>query len=229
MKTKKIITATLLSAGLILGSTSAAFATDPTPAPTATVTLSAFQVQLVAYGTALAAYDSATVTFKAQVIVFGTALQAYKTAPAGNSSAIVTFKAALSAYQTAVMTYKTSYANAVGSFKVTLSMREDLRRAINIAFENAIHTANATFATAMGIATTADQKLAATTARQNAVASAISVRKAALDAVGDKPAAPKKLIKMGDRDKKYKADKPRKSEKSDKSKKSNEGKNSNHS
>ena len=37
MKTKKIITAALLSAGLILGSTSAAFADDPTP--TTTVTL----------------------------------------------------------------------------------------------------------------------------------------------------------------------------------------------
>ncbi|MEK6647801.1 MAG: hypothetical protein AABY37_00605, partial [Actinomycetota bacterium] len=61
---KKIITAALLSAGLVMGSTSAAFAVDPTPTPTATSTTTAttYAVQLAAYNTALAAYDSATVT-----------------------------------------------------------------------------------------------------------------------------------------------------------------------
>ena len=69
MKTKKIITATLLSAGLILGSTSAAVATDPTPTSPSTVTLVTYKAQLAAYNTSLVAYDSATITFKAQVTI----------------------------------------------------------------------------------------------------------------------------------------------------------------
>lgn len=260
MKPNKIITATLLSAGLIVGSMSVASATDPSPAPTATVTLSAYQVQLAAYGTSVAAYDSATVTFKAQAIVFGTAVQNYKMAyqsafqtygaflkantPANNpaayvrllaaykaamvayNSATVVFKAQLSTYQSAVKIYKTAYENAVRIYKVTISMRENLRGAINIAFEGAVHSANAVFATAMGIATTADQKLAATTARQNAIANAIAVRKVALDAVGVKPAYPKHLIKLGDRGENYKVDPPAKPEKSDKSDRSDKSKKS---
>jgi hypothetical protein len=64
MKTKKIITATLLSAGLILGTTSAAFADNSTP--TASVTMATYTSQLATYNTSLIAFDSATATFKIQ-------------------------------------------------------------------------------------------------------------------------------------------------------------------
>ena len=75
-------------------------------------------------------------------------------------------------------------------------MHENLRKSINTAFDVAINNANATFATAMAAATTSDQKLAITTARQNSVSLSISARNAALEAAGDKPAKPVKKVKL---------------------------------
>jgi hypothetical protein len=74
----KTVTATLLSAGMILGTASAAFALDSTPTATVATTAS-FNAQVAAYNTSLLAFDNASATFKIQVAAYTTAVQVYKT------------------------------------------------------------------------------------------------------------------------------------------------------
>ena len=113
---KKIITATLLSAGLIMGSTSVAFATETTSASTAPVTLATYKVKLATYNTALVAYDSATVTIKAQVVAFGVANQTYKTA---YESTLLNYKAVLKA--NAPATTPAQYAVLLAAYNTALT------------------------------------------------------------------------------------------------------------
>lgn len=111
MKTKKIITATILSTGLILGTTSAAYAVDP--APSANLTVASYSSQLAAFNLASAAFGDATVAFRAQVLANATALAAYK----------VSYAALQQAYQAAVVanspvTTAVRYSNLVAAYNV---------------------------------------------------------------------------------------------------------------
>jgi hypothetical protein len=210
MKVNRIITATLLSAGLIVGTSSAVHAAGPTSVATPTVTMPTYQTQLVAYKRVLSTYASVVAAFKVQVVVFGNAVQTYKashgvsldaykaasnTAITTYTNATVAFKAQLARYETAVKSYDAAYTTAVKSYMTTVRMREKLRNSINIAFRTAIHNANALFANAIANATTVEQKLAATNVHKRVAALAKKVRKARLHALGARPVRPIKQIK----------------------------------
>jgi hypothetical protein len=214
MKVNRIITATLLSAGLIVGTSSAVHAAGPTSVATPTVTMPTYQTQLVAYKRVLSTYASVVAAFKVQVVVFGNAVQTYK---ASYGVSLDAYKAVIKANFPGTNTAKnpvllaasnTAITTAVQNYDALVTKREDLRKAIDVAFETAIQNANAVFATASTIATTADQKLAATNARQSAVDLAKTVRKARLHAVGAKPVRPIKRMKFNNRIKNFNADKP---------------------
>lgn len=129
MKRNRVLTATILSAGLILGTTSSAFATDSTP--TSTVTTASYASQVAVYNSSLIAFDSATATFKIQVAAYSTAVQAYKRS---YSTALETYKAILKAnspattaaqYAALVAAYNTAmtaYTAATVTFKAQLSV-----------------------------------------------------------------------------------------------------------
>lgn len=111
MKSKKIITATLLSAGLILGTTSAAYAVDP--APSANLTAATYSSQLATFNLAAAALEDATVAFRTQITTNATALAAYK----------ASYAALQTAYQAAVtanspVNTNAKYANLVAAYNV---------------------------------------------------------------------------------------------------------------
>jgi len=111
MKTNRIITATLLSAGLILGTTSAAYAVDP--APSANLTATSYASQLATFNLAAAALGDATLAFRTQISANATALAAYK----------VSYASLQSAYQTAVTANtpdntKVRYTNLVAAYNV---------------------------------------------------------------------------------------------------------------
>jgi hypothetical protein len=121
MKTNKIITATLLSAGLILGTTSAAYAVDP--APSANLTVASYSSQFATYNLMSSAFDSATTTFQAETATYATALAAYKVSDAAlqlayksvltaNSPITTTAKytTLLAAFKTATVAYNSSAA-----------------------------------------------------------------------------------------------------------------------
>lgn len=76
MKTKRIITATLLSAGLILGTTSTAHAVEPVPS--ANLTVASYSSQIATYNAMSASFDAATVAFRTQISTYAAALAAYK-------------------------------------------------------------------------------------------------------------------------------------------------------
>lgn len=142
MKRNKIVTATILSAGLILGATSSAFATDSTP--TATVTTASYNSQVAAYNSSLIAFDSATATFKIQIAAYSTAVQVYKTS---YNNALETYKAILKAnspattaaqYAALVAAYNaamTAYTTATVTFKAQLSVYQAAALAYNNAYK----------------------------------------------------------------------------------------------
>lgn len=119
MKTKRFITATLLSAGLILGSTSAAHAVDP--APTTNLTVASYSSQFATYNLMSAAFDAATATFRIQVSTYAAALAAYKVSDAAlqqryqavlmaNSPATtgIQFATLMAAYKTTTVAFNSS-------------------------------------------------------------------------------------------------------------------------
>ncbi len=109
MKTKKIITATLLSGGLILGTTSAAYAVDP--ALSANLTVASYSSQFATFNMSSAAFDAATATFRTQVSTYATALAAYKASDAALQQAYQTVLKANTPTRTAVQysTLTTAY------------------------------------------------------------------------------------------------------------------------
>ena len=140
MKRNKIVTATILSAGLILGTTSAAFAVDSTT--TATVTTASYSSQVAAYNASLIAFDTATATFKVQVAAYATAVQNYKTSYA---TALATYKAILKAnspattaaqYAVLVAAYNTAM-TAYTSATVTFKAQTSVYQAAVLAYTNA--------------------------------------------------------------------------------------------
>lgn len=140
MKRSKIVIATILSAGLILGTTTAAFAADRSS--TVKVTAASYDSQVTAYNSSLIAFDSATATFKIQVAAYATAVQAYKTS---YSSALATYKAILKAnspattaaqYAALVAAYNTAmaaYTSATATFKTQTAVYQ----AAVVAYANA--------------------------------------------------------------------------------------------
>jgi hypothetical protein len=172
MNTKRIITATILSAGLIMGSTSGAFAADnKEPAPTPT----AYAVQLAAYNTAMTTYESAMVTYKAQMVLFDAAVRSNETA-----------------YKIALKSYETAFKSVLRKYQESLRTLDASRRLVNVVFQAAVERAHADFIMARAAAITEAQKATAVTVRNSAVELATSTRKTALEALSVMPAAPVK-------------------------------------
>lgn len=123
MKMKKIITATLLSGGLILGTTSAAYAVAP--ASSANLTVASYSSQFATYNVSSVAFDAATATFRTQVSAYAIALSAYR---ASDASLQQVYQAVLKAntptktavqYSTLLTAYKTvtiAYNNSASLF-----------------------------------------------------------------------------------------------------------------
>jgi len=121
MKTKRIITATLLSAGLILGTTSAAHAVDP--APNANLTVASYSSQIATYNLASVSFDAATAAFRTQVSTYAAALAAYKVSDAAlqqtyqavlkanvPATTALRFATLMTAFNTATVAYNSSAA-----------------------------------------------------------------------------------------------------------------------
>lgn len=238
MKTKRIITATLLSAGLILGTTSAAHAVDPTP----TATMATYSPQLAAYNTSLVAYDSATATIKIRIASYAAAIQVYKTSyatavqtyqalvaghsPAKNAtdtailtaaykSAVTsyyaltaTFSAQKKIYQAVAHAYLISYLSTAKDFKTVLAAHDQLSASIDVVFYTVVHIARTNYLAAMAGARTASQKASAVSTRAIAVAAATGIRNAALAALGSTPVKPIKPSHVIVPDNGYRAERP---------------------
>ena len=112
MKTNEIITATLLSAGLIIGTTSPAFAADP--APSANLTVASYSSQAATFNVTSAAFDAATATFRTQVATYAAALAAYKVSDAALQQ---TYQAVLKANVPATTAIR--YATLISAYKTT--------------------------------------------------------------------------------------------------------------
>lgn len=119
MKTKKIVTATLISAGLILGTTNAAYAVDSVPS--ANLTVASYSSQFATYNLTSAAFDAATATFRTQVSAYATALAAYKASDATlqqtyqavlkanvPATTVVRYATLMTAYKAATIAYNSS-------------------------------------------------------------------------------------------------------------------------
>ncbi len=119
MKTNKFITATLLSAGLVLGTTSAAFAVDL--APRANLTVASYSSQIATYNLMSASFDAATATFRTQVSTYAAAIAAYKVSDAAlqqtyqailkanvPATTVLRFANVMTAYKTATVAYNSS-------------------------------------------------------------------------------------------------------------------------
>ena len=166
MKTKRIITATILSAGLIIGSTTGAFASDDKqPAPTPAV----YAVQLAAYNTAMTTYESAMVAYKAQMVLFDAAVRSNETA-----------------YKIALKSYETAFKVVLSNYQDSLRALDASRRLVNVTFQAAVERAHADFIVARAAATTEAQKATAVTVRNSAVELATSTRNTALAALSVK-------------------------------------------
>jgi len=200
MKTKKVLTATLLSAGLMMGSVSSASAEESTPTPTptssasasatATATATTYQAQLEAYKLALVAYRTNLAKYGAAI---KESLKQYEEAwkltleqyEAARKAAIANYKADTDKYLAAWKIANERYLLDSAALKVG-------RQAVNTTFQAAVAKAIADFKTSMVTATTADQKSVAETARKAAIAAATAGRKSALDALGPEPVRPSK-------------------------------------
>ena len=228
MQVNRIISATVLSVSLVLGTSSAVSAAAPTSVSTAIVTMASYQTQLAAYKLALSKYNSVLASFKVQVAGFGTAVQTfeasygdsfetYKAAIRANSqgsnattnpvlstvvnkavttytNARVAFEAHLAHYKSAVKSYEAAYATTMKSYRTTVGLSVRVRKGITINYRTAIRNANAVFAHAMAKATTAEQKLAATNVRKRSALQARKVRQARLHELGARPVRPIKQI-----------------------------------
>ena len=147
MNTKKIITVTLVSAGLILGATNTAFAVDYTS--TATVTTTTYISQLTAYNTALTTFESATTTFKIRIAAYASAAQVYR---ASYSNALLIYKAILKAktpfattarsavLMVAYNTAMTSYTTATATFKAQSSQYQAAVTRYKAAYQTISHS-----------------------------------------------------------------------------------------
>lgn len=110
MKSKRIVTATLLSAGMILGTATSAHAVDPTPS--ANLTVASYSSELAAYNVTSASFDAATVAFRTQISTYATALTAYKASTAALLQTYQTVLTANSPIKTAAR-----YATVLAAFK----------------------------------------------------------------------------------------------------------------
>ena len=159
MKKRNLLTISMVSAALIMGSTSSASAdVSPSPSPSTPAIVIAPPTS-AATGTLAqrqAAYQAALIKYQADLVKY--------------QAAMVTFKAAVQANQ-------------------------DKRKVINATFNAALTKAKADFALVLATPNvTVDQKTAATTARNAAIAAATAVRKAALDLIVQ-PTPPMKPMK----------------------------------
>jgi hypothetical protein len=175
MKTKKMISVGLITAGLVLSSVGAVNADSITPRPTPT---SAAQ-----YVQMLAAYQDALVQFKVTLVVntinYRIALEKYE----------ADWQAALAKYE--------------APYKATLAQYQTLRAAYDaklpamvVARKSAQDKADTDFLTAIASATTSVQKNAALVAYTAAYSAANAAYKIAAKAVSPKPVKPHKPAEL---------------------------------
>lgn len=136
MKTKGIITATLLTGGLILGTTSAAYAVDP--APSTNLTVASYSSQLATFNLASAAFDAATFTFRTQISTYAAALAAYK---ASDATLQLNYQAALKANMPANTAVKyahlmTAFTLATTSYNTTAALFSTQSKAYQAAVQS---------------------------------------------------------------------------------------------
>lgn len=152
MKSKKIITATLLSAGLILGTTSAAYAVDP--APSANLTAASYSSQLATFSLASTTLGDANTVFRTQVAANAVALAAYKASYAALQSAYTAalalnspvttnarFTASVAAYNVASISYHSSarlFSSQSKTYQSAVQIYEKAYRAAIDSFKIAI-------------------------------------------------------------------------------------------
>ena len=82
------------------------------------------------------------------------------------------------------------------NYLAAVKARDIAMRAINQTFKVAIDKATHDYRASMAVAKTSDQKFQASTARTNAITAAISIRDAAIVALGPEPIAPVEPMKM---------------------------------
>ena len=105
------------------------------------------------------------------------AMTVFKTAMTQFKADRITFEAAMTAHRTAMTAYFTA------------------RKPINDAFKASVDSARATLKAALEAATTNEQKTAAYNAMKTSVSAAVSIREAAITALGPVPVRPVKPVK----------------------------------
>ena len=147
MKSKKITSIALLTAGLMLGSTSLALAEDATPAPVSSP--SAYQTQLAAYKVALLQYQFAKVNAD---INYRTAVQKYESDWDVTMAAFQSAQAAFEAKKQPIQEVRRATVNAASAaflaattgtptdavIKTALTAYWTATKAANTAYETAI-------------------------------------------------------------------------------------------
>lgn len=145
MKRNRIITATLLSAGLILGTTSAAHAVDPVPS--ANLTVASYSSQIATYNAMSGSFDAATVAFRTQISAYASALAAYKAADAALQ---LSYQAAIKA--NSPVTTALRYATLMTAFKaatVAYNNSETLFMSQSNAYQTAVQNYEKSYRTAV--------------------------------------------------------------------------------
>lgn len=104
----------------------------------------------------------------------------------------VAFDAQVALHKIAMEKYK----GDMDAFHSSMKARKDSRKAINSTFKSAVDKARADYTAATTIATTAEAKSAALTARKNVVSVASAIRDAAVSALGQLPVRPTRPEKV---------------------------------
>ena len=194
MKTKNILTSSILTVGLIMGSVGLSTAATPTPTPTASPSDIAYAAELAAYKINLAAYVKANAIYKTQMVAYR--LQ------------VVAYQAKMATYLTALFNNHAIYAEALKSsqdgFQLLLDNYKISSKAWSLTYPPAalvIYTkfyasaksADMAFAQAKAVAKTSAQINAATTVYNQRRGAAKAIHTAAMAALkASAPVAPTK-------------------------------------
>ena len=175
MRKNQFIKVSLITAGLLLGSTGVSNA-DSTPAPTTTTTATA--AEIAAYKLAMVQYQVAMAQYH---IAYRAVMEKYQ----------ADWKAVREKYEAA---WKLS----IEQYRAARQVRDLKIEPIITTFRAAVTKANSDFTVAISAATTPEQKTAALTARNTAIKAATTVRDSAITAIGVapvKPVRPAELVK----------------------------------
>ena len=136
MKSKRIITATLMSAGMILGTATSAHAVDPTS--NVNLTMASYTSELGAYKATSMSFEAATAAFRTQVLTYTSALVAYK---ASTAALLQTYQGILSA--NAPMKTDAQYAAVLAAYNTATAAFNSARNQFMVqstAFQASVQT-----------------------------------------------------------------------------------------